>query len=142
MMSLQLLYGVRSGVKLEKLRGLSKLVEQVTGQKLPVNAPIVGDNIFKTESGIITGWWSRLEPQNMPLEIFPFAPDLVGHEPIGILLGKKSGRDSILYAAKKLGLTVPETAVDAILEKVKTTAEANKRTLTEEEFLQIARNTV
>jgi isopropylmalate/homocitrate/citramalate synthase len=66
----------------------------------------------------------------------------VGHEPIGILLGKKSGRDSILYAAKKLGLTVPETAVDAILEKVKTTAEANKRTLTEEEFLQIARNTV
>ena len=142
MMSLQLLYGVRSGVKLEKLRGLSKLVEQVTGQKLPVNAPIVGDNIFKTESGIITGWWSRLEPQNMPLEIFPFTPDLVGHEPIGILLGKKSGRDSIFYAAKKLGLTVPETAVDAILEKVKTTAEANKRTLTEEEFLQIVRSTV
>jgi len=66
----------------------------------------------------------------------------VGHEPIGILLGKKSGRDSIYYAAKKLGLTVPETTVDALLEKVKTTAETNKRTLTEEEFLQIVRSTV
>lgn len=139
--SLQLLYGVKSSVKLEKLRGLSKLVEQVTGQNVPVNAPIVGDNIFKTESGIITGWWSRLEPQNMPLEIFPFVPQLVGQEPIEILLGKKSGRDSIFYAAKKLALSIPEGSVDAILEKVKTTAEAKKRTLTRDEFLEIVRST-
>ena len=140
-MSLQLLYGVKSSIKLEKLRGLSKLVEQVTGQNVPVNAPIVGDNAFKTESGIITGWWSRLEPQNMPLEIFPFLPQLVGHEPIGILLGKKSGRDSIFYVARKLGLTIPEGSVDAILERVKTTAEAKKRTITQDEFLEIVRST-
>ena len=49
-MALQLLYGVKSNIKFEKLRGLSKLVEQVSGQKLPPNAPIVGDNIFKTEN--------------------------------------------------------------------------------------------
>lgn len=141
MMSLQLLYGVKSSVKLERLRALSKVVEQVTGQNVPVNAPIVGDNIFKTESGIITGWWSRVESQNMPLEIFPFVPELVGHEPIGILLGKKSGRDSIYYAAKKLGLTVPESDVDTLLEKVKTTAEAKKRALTQDEFLGIVGST-
>ncbi len=136
-MALRLLYGVESNIRLEKLRGLSKLVEQVSGQRVPVNAPIVGENVFKTESGIITGWWSRLEPANMPLEIFPFVPELVGHEPIGILLGKKSGRDSIQYMAKRLGLTIPESAVDEILRKVKVTAEANKRVLTRDEFLQL-----
>ena len=73
--------------------------------------------------------------------IFPFVPQLVGHEPIGILLGKKSGRDSIFYAAKKLGLTIPEGSVDAILERVKTTAEAKKRTITRDEFLEIVRST-
>jgi isopropylmalate/homocitrate/citramalate synthase len=139
-MSLKLLYGVKSGIKLEKLRSLSKLVEEVSGQKVPLNTPVVGDNIFKTESGIITGWWSKLEPQNMPLEMFPFLPELVGHDPVGILLGKKSGKDSIHYMAKKLGLTIPESAVDMILEKVKTTAEENKRVLTQEEFLRIVTN--
>jgi isopropylmalate/homocitrate/citramalate synthase len=141
-MALKLLYGVESNVRLGRLRGLSKLVEQVSGQKVPVNAPIVGENVFKTESGIITGWWSRVEPANMPLEIFPFVPDLVGQEPIGILLGKKSGRDSIQYMAKQLGLTIPESAVDEILQKVKVTAETKKCTLTRDEFLQLVVATV
>jgi isopropylmalate/homocitrate/citramalate synthase len=138
-MALQLLYGISCGIKLEKLRGLSKLVEQVTGQNVPVNAPIVGDNVFKTESGIITGWWSKVEAQDMPLEIFPFTPGLVGHERVEILLGKKSGRDSICYVAKKLGLTIPESAIEEILQKVKTTSEAKKRALAQEEFVQIVR---
>jgi isopropylmalate/homocitrate/citramalate synthase len=139
-MALRLLYGVDSGVGLEKLRGLSKLVEQVSRQKVPANAPVVGDDIFNTESGIITGWWSRVESQNMPLEVFPFLPELVGHEPVGILLGKKSGRDSIYYLARKLGLTIPDAAVEEVLQKVKTTAETNKRVLTQEEFVQIVQS--
>jgi isopropylmalate/homocitrate/citramalate synthase len=138
-MALKLLYGVKSNIRLEKLRSLSKTVEEVSGQKVPLNAPIVGDNIFKTESGIVAGWWSRLEPAKMPLEIFPFVPELVGHQPIEILLGKKSGRDSIYYIAKQLGLTIPESAIDGILEKVKVTAENNKRVLTRDEFLQLIR---
>lgn len=141
-MALRLLYGVQSGVRLERLRSLSKLVEQVTGQKLPPNAPIVGDNSFTTESGIIAGWWSRVEAQNMPLEIFPFVPELVGHEGVEIRLGKKSGRDSLCYVAKKLGLIIPESAVDEILQKVKTTAEAKKNVLTRDEFLHIAQDTM
>jgi isopropylmalate/homocitrate/citramalate synthase len=138
-MALKMLYGVNSNVRLEKLRSLSKLIQEVTGQKLPLNAPVVGDNIFKTESGIITGWWSKVEPQNMPLEVFPFLPEVVGHEGVEILLGKKSGRDSIFYVARKLGITLPEVAVDEILQKVKMAAEAKKRVVTQQEFLEIVR---
>jgi isopropylmalate/homocitrate/citramalate synthase len=141
-MALRLLYGVKTGVRLESLRGLSKLVEHVTDQRVPLNAPIVGDNIFTTESGIIAGWWSRVEPQNMPLEIFPFTPELVGHKAVEIRLGKKSGRDSLYYVAKKLGLAIPESTVDGILEKVKTAAEAGKNFLTQDEFRQIVQDSV
>lgn len=139
-LALRLLYGVKCGVKLEKLVGLSRLVEEVTGQKVPVNAPVVGTNIFKTESGIITGWWAKSESKNKPLEVFPFLPKLVGHNPVEILLGKKSGRDSVFYVGRKLGLAIPETAADEILEKVKTTAEAHKRALTQEEFVRIVQD--
>jgi isopropylmalate/homocitrate/citramalate synthase len=76
----------------------------------------------------------------MPLEVFPFLPELVGHDPVKILLGKKSGRDSIFYVGEKLGLAVPETAVDEILEKVKMIAEANKRAPTQEEFIRIVQD--
>ncbi len=76
----------------------------------------------------------------MPLGIFPFIPELVGHERVEILLGKKSGRDSIYYVAKKLGLTVPESAVEEIPQKVKTTSEANKRELAQGEFLQLVQS--
>lgn len=37
----------------------------------------------------------------MPLQMYPFLPELVGHEEVKIVLGKKSGRDSLLYVAEK-----------------------------------------
>ena len=70
---------------------------------MPPQKPITGDNLFTTESGIIAGWWSRLEELNMPLEMFPFLPSFVGYDgKVNVVLGKKSGRDSITFKAKKL----------------------------------------
>jgi isopropylmalate/homocitrate/citramalate synthase len=139
-MALQLLYGVETGIRLEKLRELSHLVRQVTHQNVALNAPIVGDNVFTTESGIIAGWWSRVEPQGMPLEILPFKPKLVGHQGMEVVLGKKSGRDSISYVARKLGIAIPEAAVDRILQGVKEKAETEKREISQDEFRQIVRD--
>ena len=51
-MALELLHGIKTDIKLEKLRELSKLVEEYSLVKMPPNKPIVGDGIFKTESGI------------------------------------------------------------------------------------------
>ncbi|MEM2367066.1 MAG: pyruvate carboxyltransferase [Candidatus Bathyarchaeia archaeon] len=138
-MALELLYGVKTGIKFEKLRELSKLIEKLSRVKMPPNKPIVGDNVFTTESGIIAGWWARLEKMNMPLEMFPFLPNVVGHNNVKIVLGKKSGRDSIAYKLKELGLKAPEDKIDQILEMVKTTSEKKKRVLTDEEFKEIVK---
>ena len=138
-MALRFLYGIETNVRLEKLRSLSKLVRALSGVEISPQKPVVGDDIFTVESGIITGWWRRLEKLAMPLEMYPFLPILVGHEDVKIILGKKSGRDSILYMAEKHGLKLNDESVDNLLQTVKEMAIENKRPLTEEEFLSLAR---
>ena len=44
-LSLELLYGVDTGIKLEKLTELAKLVERVSGFKNPLHKPIVGETM-------------------------------------------------------------------------------------------------
>lgn len=141
--ALKLLYGVGSKVKFDRLRSLSKLVEELSLIKMPAQKPITGDNLFTTESGIIAGWWSRLEELNMPLEMFPFLPGFTGHESgVKVVLGKKSGKDSIIYKAKKLKVSIPEDKLDKILTTVKETSEEKKRILTDQEFIEILREVV
>lgn len=137
-MALQLLYGVKTHVRPAKLRRLSKLVEELSGVKVPPQKPVVGEDIFTVESGIIAGWWRRLEKLGMPLEMYPFLPESVGHDPVRIIMGKKSGKDSVLYKAEKLGIEVDDARVDALLQKVKQFAIDNKRPMSEEEFQSMA----
>jgi len=136
-LALKMLYGVQTDIKLDRMRSLSKLVEQLSGVRLTPQKPVVGDRLFETESGIIAGWWSRLEKLGMPLEMFPFLPEVVGHDKVHIAVGKKSGRDSISYKARELGLKVNEGDIDRIVLTVKEEAIRKKRTLTDEEFARI-----
>ena len=63
----------------------------------------------------------------------------LGHRPEKWFTGlrKLKNRDSTQY---RLGLTIPESAVEENLQKVKTTSEANKRELAQEESGQIVRS--
>jgi isopropylmalate/homocitrate/citramalate synthase len=54
-----------------------------------------------------------------------------------LLIGKKSGRDSVTFKAKELGLAIPDELVDKILQEIKTLAIAKKAPLTDEEFITI-----
>jgi len=136
-MALKTMYGVETDIKFDMLKALSRLVQNLSGVNLPPQKPIVGDGLFTTESGIIAGWWNRLEALNMPLEIFPFVPEAVGHGTVKVVLGKKSGRDSILYRAKKMNLNIDEGRLDSILSKVKEESIRRKRPLTDDEFQSI-----
>ena len=78
----------------------------------------------------------------MPLEMFPFLPETVGHDPGKVVLGKKNGRESILYRANKLQLSIDEKYLDSILLKVKEESVRKKRPLSDDEFVEIVRSTV
>lgn len=136
-LSLEALYGVEVGLKYEKLCELSKLVERLSGVRMPPHKPVVGDGAFKVESGIVVSWWLRLKESNKPLVMYPYIWDLVGQKGVEVILGKKSGRDSITMKLKELDLDFPADKVDKILEQVKEESIKRKSPITDEIFKEI-----
>jgi isopropylmalate/homocitrate/citramalate synthase len=71
-----------------------------------------------------------------PFSAETFSPELVG-QTRRIVLGKKSGKASIEFKLKELGINVSEEQIDEILEEVKNKAVEKKAAITDEEFRQI-----
>lgn len=136
-LALKALYGVNSNIDYSKLRELSKLVEEASGVKMPPHKPVVGDNVYKTESGIVAGWWLRLKEANKPLVMYPYMWDLVGQRGVEVILGKKSGRDSIADRLKSMGLNLSEEKINKILEQVKEESLKKKSSLSDNDFEKI-----
>jgi isopropylmalate/homocitrate/citramalate synthase len=136
-LALEALYGIELGLKYDKLYELSKLVEKLSGVQMPPHKPVVGDGAFRVESGIIAGWWARLEELNKPLIMFPYTWDLVGQKGVEMLLGKKSGRDSIIRKLKEMGQDPSKVDVDKILEEVKEESIKRKSPIPDEVFKEI-----
>jgi isopropylmalate/homocitrate/citramalate synthase len=137
-MSLQLLYGVDSGIDLSKLYGLSQLVREKARVTVPTNRGIVGDRIFDVESGIIASWVKNVGSERIT-EAFPFRPELVGQTGPRIVLGKGSGLDSVLIWLDRTGLgSASEDEMLAILQEVKAASLERKGLLDEDTFVSIA----
>lgn len=71
---------------------------------------------------------------NMPMEMFPFLPELVGHGKVEIINGKKSGIDTIHYKAEKFGLSLTDEEAQIVLRKLKKMALARKGPLNDNEL--------
>ena len=130
-MALEVLYGVDTGLALRKLTEVSRLVAELSGVRTQVNKAVVGESAFRHEAGMVVA--GLLQD---PFTAEAYEPELVGQRR-QILLGKKSGLVSISHKVKELGLPVPEESFPAILERVKVTAVAKHRALTDEEFMTL-----
>ena len=131
-MALEVLYGIDTGLALRKLTEVSRLVAELSGVRTQVNKAVVGESAFRHEAGMVVA--GLLQD---PFTAEAYEPELVGQRR-QILLGKKSGLVSISHKVKELGLPVPEESFPAILERVKVTAVAKHRALTDEEFMTLA----
>ena len=87
-------------------------MQELAGTPLAAWKPVTGDNLFTRESGAVAAQFHD------PPAIEPYASELVGAER-GIVLGKKSGLDSIRIKVAELGLDVPEDRFPQLLEAVK-----------------------
>lgn len=140
--ALKLMYGIESGIDFTKLYGLSRLVRERAGVPVPPNRGIVGDGIFKVESGIIASWVKNVGSERLT-EAFPYRPEMVGQTGPEIVLGKGSGLDSILIWLDRLGL--PAASADessAILQEVKSLSLQKKGLLSEDDFIWIVEGVV
>ena len=113
-----------------KIREVSQLVQKTAGYKLEAWKPAVGENLFLRESGAVASQF------HIPEAIEPFAAELVGARR-QIVLGKKSGLDSIALKLKELGLQVPEAQRQALLEAVKRKGIEKRGLVTDAEFSEL-----
>jgi len=135
-MALRTLYNVDPGIKLDKLYGLARLVEQLSGHKVASNRPVVGEQLFQIESGIIASWWQNCGKDH-PTELFPFHWDVVGQPAPKVVIGKGSGIDSIKAKLHELGVKATEEEAMSVVMAVKEHSLRTKALLTDAEFRQV-----
>jgi isopropylmalate/homocitrate/citramalate synthase len=131
-MTLRALYGVESNLELERIRDVSARVQELSGYELEPWKPVTGDTLFRRESGAVASQFHD------PPSIEPYSSELVAAER-ELVLGKKSGIDSIRIKAEELGLDVPEERRAELLAKVKELGARKRGLVTDDEFRELAR---
>jgi len=130
-LALEALYGIPTRLDLSQARALGELVQGLSETPLAAWKPVTGDNLFVRESGAVAAQFHD------PPAIEPYASELVGAER-GIVLGKKSGLDSIRIKVAELGLDVPEERFPQLLESVKRSGTKKRGLVTDSEFRRMA----
>jgi isopropylmalate/homocitrate/citramalate synthase len=126
-MALECIYGVRTELKLDKIREVSQHVRRASGYAMEPWKPVVGENLFMRESGAVATQF------HIPEAIEPFSADVVRARR-EIVLGKKSGPDSIAIKSRDLGLDVPDAKRGAVLAAVKQMGAKKRGLITDDEF--------
>ncbi|MET0332133.1 MAG: 2-isopropylmalate synthase [Dyella sp.] len=126
------LYQADTRIDTRKLYPTSRLLTQLTGQSVPRNKAIVGDNAFAHESGIHQhgmlkhrGTYEIMRPQD------------VGIADTRLVLGKHSGRAALRQRLAALGHTPDEAAMEDIFARFKALAD-KKREVHDEDLEAIA----
>jgi isopropylmalate/homocitrate/citramalate synthase len=130
------MYGVDVGIDYSKLYSLAKLVEELSGHRVPTNKPIVGDQLYQIESGIVTSWLRNVGDEHVT-EVFPVHWDLVGQAPGGSALGKGSGIDSVKIWLDEIGVEADDDQAMDVLMAVKQFALDKKRLLNQDDLRKI-----
>ena len=119
-------------INLAKLREASETVQRLSGYQMEPWKPAVGNNLFNRESGAVASQF------HIPEAIEPYAADLVGATR-SIVLGKKSGLDSIDLKCRELKLEIAPEQRAALLAEVKKKSIAKRGLVTDDEFRAIYR---
>ena len=129
-LALRCLYDIPVALDLTKVRAVSEAVATSSGYTLDAWKPLVGENLFTRESGAVATQF------HIPEAIEPYSAELVNARR-RIVLGKKSGPDSIDLKCKELGLTITSEQRAPVLADVKNRSIAKRGLLTDEEFKTI-----
>jgi isopropylmalate/homocitrate/citramalate synthase len=131
-LALRGLYGVDTNLRLDRVREFSDRLRKLSGYELEPYKPLVGENLFTRESGAVASQFHD------PPAIEPYSSALVGAER-RVVLGKKSGIDSIRIKAHELGIELSDDEQRRVLAEVKRRGTEKRGLVTDAEFLELAR---
>jgi homocitrate synthase NifV len=123
------------GVDTRQLGGLSELVARASGRPLDPDKPVVGESVFRHESGIHC---SGLLADHETYE--PFAAGEVGHTPTAMQLGRHSGGGLLRHKLQKLNLDLPAELQVELLEEIRLIAINRKVPVTDDELKSLVAN--
>ncbi|MBC7108870.1 MAG: homocitrate synthase [Methanomassiliicoccales archaeon] len=122
---------IDTGIETQRFREIAEYVARAAGRTIPDWKPIVGSNCFAHEAGIHTDgvmkYLSNYEP---------YSPEEVGMTR-KIIIGKHSGRHTIIQVLKSKGIEIDEKTATDLLELVRATSISLKRSLSENELVYI-----
>jgi isopropylmalate/homocitrate/citramalate synthase len=130
-LALRALYGVETNLRVERIREVAARVQELSGYGLAPWKPLTGETLFRRESGAVASQFHD------PPSIEPYSSELVGAER-AIVLGKKSGLDSIRFKVEELGLDVPEERWPELLAQVKELGARKRGLVTDDELRGLA----
>ena len=131
--------GVKTGIRTEHFRRLSSMVKELSGADW--YKPFVGSLTSQVEVGGATQtmWAKRNDPGMGRDDRLNY--EIVGGNPASatdVVLGKKSGKYSIMIKVWQFGLLMPsKEQISEILKQVKCISEEKKRWLTDDEFKKV-----
>jgi isopropylmalate/homocitrate/citramalate synthase len=132
-LALRGLYGVETNLRLDRVRPFAERLRELSGYELEPYKPLVGENLFRRESGAVASQFHD------PPAIEPYSSKVVAAER-SVVLGKKSGIDSIRIKADELGLDLSEEEARELLVRVKELGTSKRGIVTDDEFRELARD--
>jgi methanogen homocitrate synthase len=129
--AMKVMLGVSHNVHLDRLLPLSQLVERLSGVHIAMNKPITGEITFSRETG--AGIDLIFTNPTIPL---PINPRVYGRE-MTVVIGKKSGKRSIILKLESMGMEATEQQVEDIRDLVKSKAIDQKSAVSDEQFRNI-----
>ena len=113
-------YGIDLNINTSQLYSLSDLIGRLTGVKMPVNKPIVGDNAFSHESGIhVHGILNNSSTYE------PISPEFVGHSR-KIYLGKHTGANALKSKLTEFHIDLNQNQFDKVFGQIKALGDRGK----------------
>ena len=118
---LEALYGVKTGLRTERLYELSQLVEELSGVPIAANKALVGYNAFSHEAGIHT---HGILAHTLTYE--PLQPEVVGRAR-QMILGKHTGKAALAEKLKERNATPSDPLLAELLQRVKRETESRSK---------------
>jgi D-citramalate synthase len=113
-------------VKENKIYRVSKLVEQFSGQHIPANKPVVGENVFTQTAGIHADGDNKKN-----LYFNDLLPERFGRQR-KYALGKTSGKANIVKNLQELGISLEPEELTKVTQRIIELGDKKERVTTED----------
>lgn len=114
------------GIQEQKIFRVSKLVEQFSGQHIPANKPVVGENVFTQTAGIHADGDNKKN-----LYFNDLMPERFGRQR-KYALGKTSGKANILKNLEELGISLEKEELSKVTQRIIELGDKKERVTTED----------